>query len=97
MNERHFRNYSNYDSLIPVSLDLSTPAVVDTVRACHSDQTCMPYPLRIFPKYSRSIRRGSTPVCIDACASINLSGASFDLKVHRSIFEFLSHYLWHFT
>ena len=30
-------------------------------------------------------RRGSTPVCIDACASINLGSASIHIKVHRSI------------
>ena len=36
-------------------------------------------------KYVCLPRRGSTPVCIDACASINLPGASFDIKVHRSM------------
>ena len=43
-----------------------------------------------------SFRRGSTPVCIDARASINLGSASIHIKVHRSISKVHAHHFLHF-
>ena len=40
-------------------------------------------------------RRGSTPVCIDERASINLESASFHIKVHRSILRVQTHHSLH--
>ena len=46
--------------------------------------------------YCNVTRRGSTPVCIDARASINLGSASIHIKVHRSISKVHAHHFLHF-
>ena len=38
------------------------------------------------PRFCKRSRCGSTPICINACASINHVGASIHIKVHRSTF-----------
>ena len=72
------------------------------IKRTHVDawhQCLMPGPIILICsniKIMKYNRRGSTPVCIDARASINSQSASFHIKVHRSISKVHAHHFQNF-